>query len=325
MTIESLYAALTRTLPATLCLLASGCTDADPATGPDPDPEDTTAPMVVSTTPTAAATAVGADAKIVITFSEQMDPATVEAAYASQQLPLDKVSMSWNADGTVLVISPDQPLAYAEGTGTDLSAVTPLAYGITIGAEAADLAGNPLGVALELTFSTKRRMAAAFGLISDLSRTALGGTLLGSSNDAWVGDNAVDNTYRSYLTFDLAALPATATIESASFSARQLPSEGAPYTIGAVNAYHLTFSTMNNVGAIAPMSFPGSFSEDGTSESKSIDVSSQVADDVAHRIEREHHSQYRLQIDTPTNANSTTDRAVFAKGTFEMSVVYVAD
>jgi len=325
-TIETLLATLVRTVPSTLlAIVAVGCTDsAEP--GPQPDPGDVTSPKVVSTTPTADATGVGAGAKIEITFSEPMDRGTIEAAYASPELPLDKISMAWNADGTVLTISPDQPLIYAEGTGTDPSAVTPLDYTISIGADAADLAGNPIDAPLALTFMTKRRMFTTFAIEPSLSRTTLGGSALGEQTDVMVGDASLSNlTYRGYVSFDLAALPDGASIESASFAARQLAVEGAPYDLGPINTYHLTFSAMMNVGSIAPLSLVGVFSDDAAPASKSIETTAQVIDDVAHRNERGHLSQYRLQYDLSTDNDNAYDRATFAKGTFEMSVHYIAD
>ncbi len=316
---------LARHLSVALLGLAA-CTDggdADP--GPTPDPGDTEAPRVVSTTPTTSATGIGASTKIVITFSEAMDRQTVESAYESAKLPLDKVSMSWNTEMTVLTISPDQPMLYAEGIGTDPGSVTPISYALHIGTGAADLAGNPLASAMDLSFATRRRMSAAFGLDAALSRTTLGGAALGEQIDVIVGDASVNNLpYRGYVSFDLATLPQGALVEDAAFSARQLATEGAPYSLGPLVAYHLTFSAMANVGLVEAMSSPGAFSQDGTAESKSIDVTSQVADDVANRAARSDLSQYRLQFDS-VSMNNAYDRTTFAKGTFEMNVVYVVD
>ncbi|HSD89524.1 MAG TPA: Ig-like domain-containing protein [Kofleriaceae bacterium] len=290
------------------------------------DPTDVTAPMVVSTMPAANATGIGAGSKIVVVFSEPMDPATIEAAYASSDLPTASVSLNWNEDLTVLTITPSQELAYAEGIGTDPSAVTAKAYSLSIGSGAADLAGNRLAAPLELVFATKKRMSAVVSLDDSLTRVWLGGTLLSSSNDIWIGDNAVDNTYRSYITFDLAPLPTGIALESAQFSARQLAPVGLPYgSLGAVKTHHVSFATLNNLASLQAMSLPGTYSEDGTAESKAMDVTAQVADDLLNRTVRGNHTQYRLQIDTPTNNNATTDKAIFAKGTFEMNVVYVAD
>lgn len=289
-----------------------------------PDPTDTEAPLVADTMPAANATGVPADQKLFVTFSEQMDPATVESAYSSSQLPLDKVSLSWSPDGRVLTISPDQPLEYAAGTGTDPSAVMPLTYSITIGAEAADLAGNPLEAPLELSFSTRRRLTATFETDPDLTKAYLDDGVLNTVS-LWVGDNAQGKRFRSYVTFDLSTLPDASEVESASFKGTQDAPAGMPYALGAVMAQHLSFSTLDNINAVAAISLPGEFSTNGNIEEKVIDVTPQVQDDVAHRATRGHRSQYRFQIDTVTDGDPVADTAIFTKNTFEMTVQYVVD
>jgi hypothetical protein len=271
-------------------------------------------------------TGVDAKAKITVTFSEAMDPATVLSAYESAQLPLDKVSLSWNEDLTVLTISPDAELLYANGIGTDPAAATRLTYAISIGAEAADLTGTPMGTDYTLSFSTKLRMSTTAALVQALSRTTFGGTVLGEAIDVIAGDASVNNLpYRGYVSFDLAPLPAGSVLESASFSASQLSFEGTPYaSLGPLKSYHLTFSAMSEVFAAEPMSAPGVFSSDGNAESKTIDVTSEVSDDLANRATRGDRSQFRLQFDT-VSTNNQYDRVAFSKDTFEMSLVYIAD
>ncbi len=305
---------------------AIGCADVDPMTGePGPDP-DVASPVVVSSQPAPQATAVASDASIHITFSEPMDRATIEASYQSQLLPLDKVSMSWNADGTVLTIHPDAELIYAGGIGTDPTTVPAQVYAITLGAEAADLSGNVLGAPFELTFATKKRMEAAFTLQSSLTRVRVGGTLLGSSNDIWIGDNAVGSQYRAYLSFDLSALPAGIEIEAAEFSSRQLAPQGLPYQqLGAVMTHHVAYANLTDaMGALPAISQPGAYSMDDGGP-KVLDVTSQVADDIANRTTRGGRTQYRLQMDTPTNGDDVVDKAIFSLATFSMAVTYIAD
>jgi hypothetical protein len=302
-----------------------GCTDSDPMQGPDQPDNDTTAPAVASTQPATDATGIAANEKIIITFSEPMDPATVEAAYASSDLPADAVTFEWTTDQKVLAITPKQSLVYAEGVGDDPSTVAARTYTLAIGTDAADLAGNTLESAHTLTFATKRRMTTALDLDTSMTRVMLGASLLGSSNDIWIGDNAVNVPYRAFITFDLSPLPADITIESAQFSARQLAPVGSPYNLGPVQANHVTFPTLNGLGSLQAMSIPGTYSTNAASESKSIDVTSQLVDDIAHRATRSDRSQYRLQIDLATNNDGVADRAVFALGTFQMGVIYIAD
>jgi hypothetical protein len=234
--------------------------------------------------------------------------------------------MSWSDDLTVLTIAPDQGLAYADGIGLDPSSVQPLVYDLTIGSAAKDLMGNALATPLELKFATKRRMVASFPIDAALTRVSTGGTLLGSSNDIWIGDNAVQSPYRSFLTFDLSALHQSAIVESAQFSARQLAAVGAPYTgLGAVVAEHVSFADFSDFGSIPAMSLAGVYSQDAISESKVLDVSVEVADDIVHRAVRNSRTQFRLKINLATNGDNVADRAAFAKNTFELTTVYLVD
>lgn len=310
----------------TALLLAAGSGCATDPSEPTDDPNDTTAPEVVDTLPASNGMGVTASEKILVTFSEQMDPATVEAAYSSAELPRNKVSFEWSAGGTVLAISPDAPLSYAEGFGTDLTTVEPLRYAITIGPDATDLAGNALGVAHELSFSTRRRMVASFGLDLDLTRVTVTISSLANS-EIMIGDTSSAGTYRSYLAFDLSTMPAGSEVESAKFSGRQMAPEGVPYSLGGINVHHVSYTGITG-GALASaqvMSQPGMFSEDPILETKTIDVTSQMSDDVTHRTERGDRSQYRLQIDQATNSDAVADRAFFAKGTFSLTATYLVD
>lgn len=319
-----------RSLAAALLLAASGagCAD-DPGMMDDPieePPPDTEAPFVVDTVPAANATGIAADDKIFITFSEPMDTASVEAAFASEDLPPGAASFAWDADHTVLTITPQEPLEYAEGEGTDLSLVPPRTYAIAIGTGATDVAGNALEQPLSLSFATRRRMLAVFELDGMLTRALRDTIVLGGEN-AWAGDGANGDRYHSYLTFDLAELPAGSDVELASFRGRQLAPMGAPYNLGPVVAEHVTFGAITGsaMGSLEAMSQPGVFSSDAVEQFKTIDVTSQVQDDVANRAEREDRSQYRLQIEQATNGDEVADLAAFEKASFRMYIQYIAD
>ena len=317
-----------RSLTTALLLAAAGtgCADDPAAGGPDIDPDDTTAPAVTSTQPAASASGVPENEKIHVTFSEPMDQASVEAAYTSTDLPAEQVTFAWNPAGTVLTITPASPLEYAEGTGTDPETVTPKTYTITIGAGASDLAGNTLAAPMELSFATRRRLLALFGLDTDLTCVTLANDSY-TGTEIMVGDHMNGATYRSYLTFDLSTLPADAAIEKAQFQGRQHLTEGAPYSMGPINVQHLTYpsTAVGTLNATLTMSVPGNLSVDATQEIKTIEVTSQVIDDVANRAARSDRSQYRLQINKATNEDPVTDRATFGKNTFVLGAIYVVD
>jgi hypothetical protein len=302
-----------------------GCGTTDPKVMDMPDPDDTTSPSIVSVTPAAGAAGVAADAQIVITFSEAMDRGTVEQAYASQQLPASAVSMAWNDAGDTLTIHPDQPMVLAEGFGNDPTAVAAKAYMLTLAATASDLAGNPLDKSLELGFATQKRMSTTAGIDADLTRYRVSnGGVAPVGTDLRIGDNA-SLTYRGFVTFDLSKLPSGAQIEEATIAVRQLASVGTPFALGALDAAHITYATVNSVAwNAAALDTMGSLTMDGAAGPRALDVSAAVAEDYDHRIERANHSQYRLEFPTANNGDGDEDTITFATATFELSLVYIA-
>jgi Bacterial Ig-like domain len=110
---------------------------------------DKTAPIITSATPISDtfAVTVPLDAKFEINFSEEMDQASVIAAYQSDTLPASSVNFSWKAPYTnapllTLVITPKAPLAPNQ------------TYSFTIGTGAKDPSGNALQAAKTYTFKT---------------------------------------------------------------------------------------------------------------------------------------------------------------------------
>lgn len=97
---------------------------------------DLSAPTVLGVVPTAGAVNVGSSTAVTITFSETMNPASVESAFSlapsSGQDPALVGTFAWSQANSVLAFSPDGPLLYATE------------YTVTIGSGAADLAGTTL-------------------------------------------------------------------------------------------------------------------------------------------------------------------------------------
>jgi Bacterial Ig-like domain len=79
-----------------------------------------------------------------IQFSEEMDPASVLAAYESISLPANNVTFSWKArfgqPNTILVITPNTALTVGS------------TYSFTLGVGAKDISGNPLAAAKTFSF-----------------------------------------------------------------------------------------------------------------------------------------------------------------------------
>ena len=113
------------------------------AAGPPPD---TTPPTVVSRTPTNGSTAVLVTTNGTITFSEALAPATVNNTNCVIIRTSDSLNqaatVTLSADGKTVTIDPTVNLAH--NTGFTLRATT----GVT------DVAGNPLAVASDSTFTT---------------------------------------------------------------------------------------------------------------------------------------------------------------------------
>jgi hypothetical protein len=125
--------------------------------GTEAEPEpDETAPTIISVSPDHGETGVSADTVIRITFSEPMDRAKAEAAYQSADIPWVDTTRRWSTDDTVLTITPNAELLYAEGAKNEL-AVPALQFAIEMTDTAEDKAGNRL-VPKAWTFSTLRRL-----------------------------------------------------------------------------------------------------------------------------------------------------------------------
>ncbi len=193
-----------KALALALLFALSACQTSAPTNGNGDEAHDTTAPEIVSVTPAAGATGVTHDANIAIVFSEPMDAASVEAAYASSSPGIQpgEVSFTWENDGATLVIVPNAPLAYSPDD-------TYLTYTFTLAATATDEAGNPLAGAYSGSFSTMRTLTTA--LTANLSgEMAAPGNVSARYATEFVGVVDDPNTplcYRAFFSFPLDGLP----------------------------------------------------------------------------------------------------------------------
>jgi hypothetical protein len=296
--------------------------------------DDTTAPTVVSVSPASGAAGVREDATVVFVFSEPMDQLSVQNSVDTSAL--GGVTFAWSDGGTTLTITPDAPLAYAEGAGNDPDATAAIQYDVTVGTGGADEAGNVLAVGAQTVFTTLKSMSTTFGRDNALTGA---GTPDGVTTDAddfcYVGDDALGAAakgYRGYITMDLAALPATAVeIVSATLEGAQLAEIGNPYgaladsaglilehavfTLGDSNADNAAFNG-------TPLSQVGTFADAGDTN-LSVDVTPQVQDDLAHRGERSSRSQYRLRFSQFTNLDATADYVLIGRDELALDVVYL--
>lgn len=285
----------------------------DPDGGLSPDgASTTTTPAVVSTTPANGALGVEADETIVVRFSEPMDTASVEAAYASTDLPSGSVQMSWNAAKDELEIVPAEPFDLAFGD----AATPPKTYSVAIGAGARSAAGVELGDALVLSFSTLRRVMTEEPAVASLTgrATSVGTT---SVNYLGAGDFVGNTSAVSVATFSIASLPAGVRLDSAYVVATELSVTGSPDTdLGALRGEHVFFTDFDASVYSAPVldSLPNTSASErskGPPYLRVVDVTGFVLDDLANREARSDLTQVRLRYPTATDSDAATDLLAF--------------
>jgi Bacterial Ig-like domain len=297
-------------------------------TQPDATGDDHTAPTVLSTKPADGATGVAADATITIAFSKAMDRASVEAAWQSDDLPASAVDFAWNAGDDTLVVTPHAPLEIAEGAGVDPSATAARVYHVSLAASATDAAGTPLAAAVNVGFATRKRMTAGCAPIDSLTRSMRGdGVVFGETAVTMtVGDTTANLQLKTFASFTLPQLPAGAAIESARLAANQNTTVNAPYTLGKLVALHVTTAAIDATAfAAPPLANAGALSTDATAGAKTLDVTDEVADDVANRAARGDRAQFRLELETATNNDALNDEARFSRNGMALAIVYVVD
>lgn len=307
--------------------------DPDPIIDDDPDPGDVTPPTVVFVTPAPQEAGVLPDVVIVVGFSEPMDGASVEAAYASSSLPPDAVEMSWNGAGDRLTIRPKQPLGLNEGEGVIPQLVPLVTYSFVLGTAARDRAGNALQESFSTSFTTARRLTASFEPDEFLTRTVIVTdpvTLPGEPKETLlVGDSSADGVLfnspvRSVLTFDFGLLPfTTVEIEAASIQS-VVEVTGDLAGLGDLLAHHVVYEA---VDAEAADGEPMSTSVVTLGEGSSFfhEVTDPVRDDFEHRNERSDRSQYRLEFENTHNGDNSTDRLHIGYGRLRLFITYLSE
>ena len=95
------------------------------------------------------------------------------------------MGFAWNPEGDILTITPDDPLAYAQGNDLNVEA---LEYTFGVSVEATDLAGNALDFPLDSSFDTARNVILDIDPVSNLSGYATSANFDATNNDYIVGD-----------------------------------------------------------------------------------------------------------------------------------------
>lgn len=172
---------------------------------------DTTRPTIVSVTPADMTTGARPTEPLVVQFSEPMDPAATQSAFAISQPAGVTVSFSWSADGRTMTATPAAAFAYAQVVRWQVNTL------------AADLAGNRLLAVQSFAYSVRRTFTVS------LTPIATGGTDTNSPSSMWVGDSPANQTHMAFLAYQL---PNALEILSGTFTATQSQAQSAPFSDG---------------------------------------------------------------------------------------------
>lgn len=324
---------------ALICALATACGGSGGGAGDDDDDgsSDTTAPTIVSTSPTNGATGQYANVTVSITFSEPMNQASVENTLDATDL--GNVLYMWNAAGDTLTIQPTNLLEYAEGIGADPAPVTASTYSVVLGNAAQDLAGNGLGTGTMITFSTLKSMTHVFDLDDVMTRSlSADASLFGDVDaDLALGDKDDDDGVRALFTFDITMLPTSAVeVASATFATRQLPGNeiGLPYGDGnmdaglgaAVVVDHVSYTALDNTAFNASQTAHaslGAFCVDSQVVIE-LDVTDAIENDRENRLARGDVSQFLLRFPLDNDGDGEFDGVMISRSLSELQVTYLA-
>src|SRR5690606_30650250 len=222
----------------------TGTETGDTETGDTETTGSAGAPAVVMTSPTDGEAGVHEDAVLVITFSEPMNKVSVQQAYQSADIPAAGVTFSWNANGDELTITPNDPLAYAEGTDPDDT--DPIEYTFSLTNVAESQAGVPLDEEVSVSFTTLRRITQILERDADLSGNI--SDLDGPVGSTFIGDRPNGDAVRYAVTFDLTALaPTVETVETAQLRASWNSQSGDPWAgLGGGTVFeHITYEAFD--------------------------------------------------------------------------------
>jgi hypothetical protein len=251
---------------------------------------DKTTPTL-TVTPSNGTTGLRSDTPIAVRFSEPMDKARVEAAYKSDTLPLETVTLRWNDSATELSITPKQTLEYALETAKS--------YSFTLSSGARDLAGNPI-TSTSTTFKTLRRKARM--LEPEKPPTDFRDGEAGLV----VGTLATPTAQAQYLSFDLSDIPDNpipTDLLSATFRTLQTGCVGSPYEVlGGLRLESVAFAgqAIPDGSAVTLLLELGLLSSQATAQSYSRNVLEAFRDDWINRSSRSGRSKYRLRFEKDT-------------------------
>jgi hypothetical protein len=268
------------------------------------------------------------DAPLLLTFSTAMNPASVEAAYTSSDIPPEDVSFVWSEANTVLQIRPKGPLRTV--SGSDPNTLIPVAYTFEIAAAAQDAAGNALEPK-SISFTVARSITQLASAVQDRTLTGnwrsdgVYGTSDCEPTDQTIcfGDSSREGepTYKGFVTFDLRSLPPDLLdISAAELSMSIALLFGSPFVeLGTLRAEHVSFAAVGDEPYAAPALSTQTMSPAAAvGESVSGDVRGAVQADWGTRDS----SQYRLSFDIGTDGDTEADVVVCDAASAKLELSY---
>lgn len=291
---------------------------------------DVTPPTVASTSPTSASYANPLATDITVTFSEDVDKASAQAAFQVLS-PAGHNTGSFNwLDGKTMVFNPDTDFVLSDYVSCRVSTAVK------------DLAGNYLAGNYNFGFTVVRP-----GTLSIKSSAALDGYLWSSNLSGnytgnlffYTGDNSINAYSRSFVSFDLSALPATTvSITDATLNLYQESLSNSPYsTLGSLYAERVDYgaSLDGTDMTIAPKQHLVRFvwicdpfchlvaqyaddlytlSTTTTTGWKTVDVATSAINAFNDRANNGSRCQFRMRFATTTDSDAVSDWTVLTSG-----------
>ena len=283
---------------------------AAPITFTVPKPADSVLPTVIATTPAPAAMAVSNNTTISLTFSEEMDQASVNAAIVVS--PSASGIVTWDPTGTLRTLS-------AKGLAANTQ------YTVTVGIGARDLAGNAIAAPMQRAFDVIKQGTLVLNPVaaSDGYIRSDGPTVYPIYSTIHAGDFGSGVSLRSFLTFDLSPVPAnTARITTAAIYVYQMQLKGNPAgTLGGnaklerVNFGETLDAADMNVARYMGLNDSVDFligAADGWKANSSIALG--VWNDFQNRASRGNLTQFRLRYPTASTGAATQNYVSFYAG-----------
>jgi hypothetical protein len=201
--------------------------------------------LTVTVSPSEGEKGVLVDQALILSFSQPMNTASVEAAWSSASLPAAKMQFSWNAEKTILSVDASEVLEYPAGGLT----VDRFGYEIKLDASAESMDGETLSAALASTFETARDITVSIPATLTVGDGTGSFDGTASTTVLRVGDTPSNAAWRAFATFPLTSLPQGTDVvqwTSASLFARQASISGTPYAdLGSITVGSLMLTSID--------------------------------------------------------------------------------